>query len=740
MKCLKNIFKKYVIKFSIVLCAIFMASCGSDSSKNESSSSYNNESSSEVSRKEFDESEDYFENDKPPKDGNIALNPNTKPNLDITVIGGGSSIDHEISDEIEENKITNIESLIYSAVKKNLETDGFTVRSGVASISGNDDYSSLGLYYYDDNNFNLFGNDTLRACGFVEIKDVNDDFYSLADEESIIYVIDTNDINIQSETKNIDQDTSITNVCTYNYENINSYHFVYQNKYVQYYQQTGMRIVYSTYENKKSNYDLSFGSLYDYDNDVYIYDESINETYNSHSGQSLFSDEDYEKLKKDLEIVSDEQLANGYNVDEYKIVYISPESIQAYLNSQEEDTFFGYSVEELTKEFGLNTALEYTSEGFKTAEVLSEDDNYNWKSFLTKVGIGSGIIIVGAILTPITGGATFGCALITISKVAVSYALTSAIGTMAIKTVEGMIKGKSITEALKDVTYSGLDAFANGFVIGAAVGTVGVLSGIIKPSACFVAGTPVVISNFGSTTAIENIAVGDYVWSYNQNSHINSIQKVTEIFVKEVNELIDVNINGKIITTTRNHPFYLPNYDVWVTADSLKFGDVVLTYEGSYAKVQNIRIYRCDNTKVYNFTVENNHTYYVGDEGVLVHNECTTIDSERSKAVKEAWKQEKQAVLDGTSKYNWSPSQAKEIIKRGKLKGYEGHHIVPVNEVIGTANEYLISDPNNIVFLSKTDHVFVHKVGDSFAGTAPRVVEVLPWMAKRVKELGLIIA
>ena len=128
---------------------------------------YNNGSSSEVSRKEFDESEDYFENDIPSKDGNSALDTDTKPNLDITVIGGGSSIDQEISDEIEENKITNIESLIYSAVKKNLETDGFTVRSGVASISGNDDYSSLGLYYYDDNSFNLFGNDTLRACGFV---------------------------------------------------------------------------------------------------------------------------------------------------------------------------------------------------------------------------------------------------------------------------------------------------------------------------------------------------------------------------------------------------------------------------------------------------------------------------------------------------------------------------------------------------------------------------------------------
>lgn len=118
MKYLKNILKKCTIFFFIILCAIFMVSCGSDSFQNEPSSSYNNGSSSEVSRKEFDESEDYFENDIPSKDGNSALDTDTKPNLDITVIGGGSSIDQEISDEIEENKITNIESLIYSAVKK----------------------------------------------------------------------------------------------------------------------------------------------------------------------------------------------------------------------------------------------------------------------------------------------------------------------------------------------------------------------------------------------------------------------------------------------------------------------------------------------------------------------------------------------------------------------------------------------------------------------------------------------
>lgn len=718
------------------LCVISLASCDNNSNSSNSKIDFNSQNNG-----------DYWDNGDV-SNGNASLDSDTEPNIDITVIGGDSK-EQEISDEIEQKKITNIESLIYSSVQKNLEADGFTVKVGVASVAENSTYSSVGLYYYDDDNFKLFGTDKVKACGFVEVKKDTDAFYSLADEESLIYVVDASNTNVNNAVKKLesngvednDEDTEITNVCTYNYENINSYHFIYQNKYVQYYQQSGMRIVYSTYENKKSNYDLSFGSLYDYDNRLYVYDESIFGTYSTHSGETLFTDEDYDKLKNELETISNQQIENGYKVDEYKIVYISPESIQTYLNSQEEDTFFGYSVDELTKEFGLETALEYTSEGFRIAQVLTKDDtSYNWKSFLIKMGIGCGIILVGAILSPVTGGASFGCALLTISKVAVTYALTSAIGTMAIKAVEGMIAGKSITDALKDMVYSGLDSFANGFMIGAAVGSVGLLTGVIKPSACFVSGTPIILSSTGVTTTIENVGVGDYVWSYDQASKTNSIQKVTDTFVKEVDELVDISVNNNIITTTRNHPFYLPDYDVWVTADSLRKDDLVLTYDGSYASVQNVEIYKCDNTKVYNFTVENNHTYYVGDEGILVHNECTTLQSKRNKAVSEAWKSEREAIQNGTSKYNWSPSQMQEILKGGKLSGYAGHHIVPVNEVLGTANEYLISDPNNIVFLSKAAHTYVHAVGDSFAVTAPRVVEMVPWMAKKIASLGLLLA
>ena len=700
---MKSSIKKILCLILCCLCTFQLCSC---------SISNNNQS-----EKEFNtNSDNYWDTDFSNND-NSSLDDNLEPNISITVIGDDSK-EQELLNEIESKKITNIKSLVYSAVSIDLENSGFTVDTGVAYEEDNS-YKNLGLYYYDENN-TMFSCNNLRAVGFVEITDQKEDYYSLANSNEMIFVDD------------VDSTDDIINICTYNYENINSYHFIYQNKYVQYYQQTDMRIVYTILDNNKSNYDLSYGSLYDYDNKQYAYDASIFGDYSTHSGEKLFSDEDYEKLENELKLFSDQQLENGYVVNEYKIVYISPESIQAYINSEEEDTFFGYSVEELTSEMGIGTALKFTGTGFETATVLTDSDQgYNWKSFLIKVGIGCGVIIVGAILTPYTGGASFGCALLTISKIAVTYAVTSAIGTIAIKTVEGLIEGKSITDTLKDATYSGLDSFANGFMIGAVIGSVGVVSGLIKPTACFIAGTPIITSTAGQTKRIENIEIGDYVLSYDINEKKNSLNKVTNVFKKEVTELVDICVNGQIITTTRNHPFYLPNVDEWVTADSLQIGYQLLLYNGEIGIVNSLSIYDIELTYVYNFTVENTHTYYVGYNGVLVHNECTQFQSKRNKGTNEAFKELKNDP-DLLNKYNLTTA---DFNKYGRVSGYEGAHIIDCNVLKGTANEYLVSSADNVVVLTHAQHLAAH-TGCYTHMTDPNIiVKYAPWAAEKVAKM-----
>lgn len=703
------------------------------------------------SAKEFPSTSKEFWNTSSDVEEDESLESDLEPKISISVIGGDTK-EEELQEELETNKNTDIITLIYEAVALDLQENKFTVSQGIAYSDYIENYENYGLYYYDPEIVLTKGN--FRTVGFVEIVSDNAPFYSIADSDALFIVEDVSgssdtDTENSSTTQNIFENDeekkssdNIINICSYTYNNLQPYHFVYQGKYVQYYQQTGSRIVYSILENKKANYDTDyFGSLYDFDKKEYIYDASIYDDYSYHSGTSAFTDKEYKQLESDLKALSEQQLKNGYKVEEYQIVYISPENIQAYIDSEEEDTFFGYSVDELTESFGLNKALEFTGTGFKEASVLTNTGvGYNWKSFLIKMGIGCGIILVGAVLTPLTGGASFGCALLTISKIAVTYAATSAVGKFAITAVEGLIAGKSILDTLKSATYSGLDGFANGFMIGSVIGSVGVVSGLIKPNACFVAGTLVLTSNT-TYENIEDIEVGDYVLSYDVDKQAKQKKKVTEIFEKEVNELVEIHVSTETITTTINHPFYLPDYGKWIEAGSLSEGSNILLSNGKTDYIDSKFVYQTDKpVTVYNFTVEDYHTYFVGKEGVLVHNTCTTKQGLRNKGVKNAQQELKndpsllkQYEKAYGSKINFNEYGTPYLAKTGaKL---EGHHVISVASTYGTANEWMITDPNNIVFLTHEGHLWVHNNNYKTAGDSTKVLELVPFISTRFTAL-----
>ena len=56
------------------------------------------------------------------------------------------------------------------------------------------------------------------------------------------------------------------------------------------------------------------------------------------------------------------------------------------------------------------------------------------------------MLIVGAILAPVTGGTSFGCALITATKITIGASLCSGLGTLAIETAMGLVNGKGFEE------------------------------------------------------------------------------------------------------------------------------------------------------------------------------------------------------------------------------------------------------------------------------------------------------
>lgn len=153
---------------------------------------------------------------------------------------------------------------------------------------------------------------------------------------------------------------------------------------------------------------------------------------------------------------------------------------------------------------------------------------------------------------------------------------------------------------------------------------------------------------------IDKLQIGDLVLSANEHTGELSYRPVTELFVHDVKLIHRLTYReGLTIETTWNHPFWVQDKG-WTEAKDLHAGErsvtarsilkgrqprlqtvsftskvqpgfddpSLLTWDDakegtlSVAKVE--EVHRAD--QVYNIEVEGNHTYFVTEEGVLVHN------------------------------------------------------------------------------------------------------------------------
>ena len=143
-------------------------------------------------------------------------------------------------------------------------------------------------------------------------------------------------------------------------------------------------------------------------------------------------------------------------------------------------------------------------------------------------------------------------------------------------------------------------------------------------SVCFVAGT--FVKAEGGDKSIEDICIGDKVYAYNDETGEIALKSVVNTFVNEATELVHVFVNNEEIICTNEHPFYSP-VKGWTEACQLRAGDILVSLNGEYVIVEKVQHEILESpVKVYNFEVEDFHTYYVGKESILVHNSC---DSEK---------------------------------------------------------------------------------------------------------------
>ena len=259
---------------------------------------------------------------------------------------------------------------------------------------------------------------------------------------------------------------------------------------------------------------------------------------------------------------------------------------------------------------------------------IDAEGTLSWKA---KLAIGLAVIAAAAVLTVATAGTGTGLACFAVGalKGAVSGALIGA----ATGAATGAVKHRIETGSWEGAGEAALEGAADGFMSGAITGFI---MGGVTSSACFVAGT-VVLASVGYI-AIEDIKAGDFVWATDPDTGETALKRVAQTFINESDKLVHVTVNGEEIVCTNEHPFYSP-VKGWTAACDLRAGDILVLVNGKYVVVEHVQHELLESPiNVYNFEVEDFHTYYVGDTGVLVHNKCLSNAEARAAAEKLGYK------------------------------------------------------------------------------------------------------
>lgn len=131
-----------------------------------------------------------------------------------------------------------------------------------------------------------------------------------------------------------------------------------------------------------------------------------------------------------------------------------------------------------------------------------------------------------------------------------------------------------------------------------------------------------VLMEGGLKKPIADIQIGDMVMATDPETGERGSRRVTDTIVGAgVKELVDIEIDGHVVTATDRHPFWIDDVGRWVDAEDLEAGDILLLADGDTVAIDSVREYT-ELRRVHNLTVDGIHTYYVlaGDDPVLVHN------------------------------------------------------------------------------------------------------------------------
>ena len=140
---------------------------------------------------------------------------------------------------------------------------------------------------------------------------------------------------------------------------------------------------------------------------------------------------------------------------------------------------------------------------------------------------------------------------------------------------------------------------------------------------CFVAGTKVKTED--GFKNIEDIKIGDKVYTYNTNTNSIELKKVTKTIKSSTIDTYIVTIGDEKIEMSPKHELYIIDKG-WVRAYDLNVNDELLDINGRKVSINKIKYKRYNEPiDTYNLTVDGNHNYFITNTQVLVHNAIGSI-------------------------------------------------------------------------------------------------------------------
>ena len=137
---------------------------------------------------------------------------------------------------------------------------------------------------------------------------------------------------------------------------------------------------------------------------------------------------------------------------------------------------------------------------------------------------------------------------------------------------------------------------------------------------CFLEGTLVATTAHG-LVAIELLKQGMKVLAFDQFKQTMIDKPITALVRNKTAHLVSITTDEETIYSTTRHRFWVENKNRWVAAKELKPGMLLRTVAGGVSFIEMVVVEDVSEQNTYNLTIADCHTYFVGKQGVLVHNE-----------------------------------------------------------------------------------------------------------------------